>query len=82
MISVVFAGIIKMKDENDAERTLYSLFAVNGEWQMNSALGCREGVTGRAGGDMCKKLFCLSHLNLLRGEMVLLILLRHPQEGG
>lgn len=48
---------------------------------MNSALVCRERVTGRAGGDVCKKLFCLNHLNLLRGEM-LLILLRHPQDRG
>lgn len=47
MISVVFAVIIKMKDENDAERTLYSLFAVNGEWKINSVLVCRVGVPGR-----------------------------------
>lgn len=47
MISVVSAVIIKMKDENDAERTLYSLFAVNGEWKINSVLVCRVGVPGR-----------------------------------
>lgn len=47
MISVVFAVIIKMKDENDAERTLYSLFAVNGKWKINSVLVCRVGVPGR-----------------------------------
>lgn len=47
MISVVFAMIIKMKDENDVERTLYSLFAVNGEWKINSVLVCRVGVPGR-----------------------------------
>lgn len=36
MISVLFTGIIKMKDENDVERTFYSLFAVIGECKMNS----------------------------------------------
>jgi len=46
MISVVFAVIIKMKDENDAEQILYSLFAVNGEWKINSVLVCRVGVPG------------------------------------
>lgn len=46
MISVVFAMIIKMKDENDVEWTLYSLFAVNGEWKINSVLVCRAGVPG------------------------------------
>lgn len=46
MISVVFAMIIKMKDENDVEWTLYSLFAVNGEWKINSVLVCRVGVPG------------------------------------
>lgn len=51
MISVVSAVIIKMKDENDAEWTLYSLFAVNGEWKINSVLVCRVGVPGRDRGE-------------------------------
>lgn len=51
MISVVSAVIIKMKDENDAEWTLYSLFAVNGEWKINSVLVCRVEVPGRDRGE-------------------------------
>lgn len=51
MISVVFAVIIKMKDENDAERTLYSLFAMNGVWKINSVFICRVEVSDRDRGD-------------------------------
>lgn len=47
MISVVSTVIIKMKDENNAKRTLYSLFAVNREWKINSVLVCRVGVPDR-----------------------------------
>lgn len=47
MISVVSTVIIKMKDENNAKRTLYSLFAVNTEWKINSVLVCRVGVPDR-----------------------------------
>lgn len=46
MISVAFVMIIKMKDENDTQQTLYSLFAVNGDWEMNSILVYRDREIG------------------------------------
>jgi len=56
MISVVFAVIIKIEDENDVEWTLYSLFAVNGEWKINSVLVFRVEMPGRYRGGHVKEI--------------------------